>query len=516
MEYDQLPIPDAVLAPEVDLLTISSTCKIVDMMQLGDILKNRVEVYIKRGGANIPPTTLGLSSTSPTEFLGVYGLAEAVLYALRIYHFIISSSSIASNEDISASTARLESFIGTIQKGWASDPLARLLPLEGIAFLREASVAARAAVGLPADDVMVANTCPATGEPRPPISALSTQLGLLRHPDAQPIILPPADRAETFPTVILRSGAKMPLLGLGTWQLSGQDAEDAVYMAIQLGFRHIDCAEAYGNEANVGAAIRRAIDEGIVRREDLFIATKISSEHSGGTMRTPLLVESQLKQLRVDYIDLYYLHSPMQQLAMQSETWTALEKLMAKGVIKNLAVSNFDTHNLGFFNDSSFKVTVLPSVMQNKHDIYHHGKQLDNQGDDSFNTARKMGIVPLAYSPFSAYPFSLVPTLDPVVTHIAQNLRPIPLIIAAQVLPADALSEVYDFTIGAIPITPAMVILKWGIQQGIAQIPRSSNKQRLMENLLAASKAMVDLSEAEMELLSGLHYLTSSPLCVAV
>ena len=99
---------------------------------------------------------------------------------------------------------------------------------------------------------------------------------------------------------------------------------------------------------------------------------------------------------------------------------------------------------------------------------------------------------------------------------IAQGLPPILLTVASVAFPLDALAEEYDFTIGSIEITPAMVIIKWGVQIGLAQIPRSTNRRRLLENLLASSSAMPELSAENVALLSNLHLLTSTPLCVAV
>ena len=117
--------------------------------------------------------------------------------------------------------------------------------------------------------------------------------------------------ANTTVTHRLSNGVHMPVLGLGTWQLDGEACEEAVYEAIKLGYRHIDTAEAYGNEAQVGWAIRRAVDEGLVTREDLFVATKLSDEVHAGYEPTRALVKEQLERLQVAYVDLYMLHSPL-------------------------------------------------------------------------------------------------------------------------------------------------------------------------------------------------------------
>ena len=546
MEYDQLLVPNSIEeAPEALFLGASSSCKIVDLMQVADMVRQRLELYILRAGANLPLSTIGLTSTSPTPFLGIYGLAEAALYSLRVYHFIISSSATGGSEEATdASSARIEEMVHTIREGWAADPLARYLPLHGLQNLREASLAARAAVGLPSteNELPRADTCPAAGEPRPPVAAIEAAFELMApagyEPLTKPLLpLPPTTPSSPMPFALLGAnstsdtvtstsaasiagktgsiGRPMPLLGLGTWQLDGQLAEDTVFLALELGYRHIDCAEAYSNEVHVGKAIKRALAEGIVRREELFVASKISSDHNAGA-NTPKLVKSQLQQLGLSYFDMYYLHSPMQDVKLQEQTWKALEGLVEQGFIRDLAVSNFDEPTLKFFDGANIK--LQPRVIQNKADVYHHGKQLDNQGEDVFREAARRGMVMLAYSPFSSYPFSMLPTEDPFVRAIAQRLPPIPITRVAEsgLIPNEKLAEIYDLATGTITISPAMVLLKWGTQLGMAQIPRSTNAQRLAENLIAASALMPMLSDQDIRVLSNLHLLTTSPLCVAV
>jgi len=535
--YNALPVPELSESELYMLNATESTCRIVDLMQVADLIKRRVEAYILRGGASLPLPLLGLSSSAPTEFLGIYGLAEGFLYALRVYDFIITSSAsdVVPVGAAKASEARIQRLVDTIKIGWLPDPLARFLPQQGLFDLRAAATDARQALGLPSgEEAASAGTCPATGEPRPPVQSLLAHLEVIAPASYSTFngsSVASRGKPKGFrllPTVQLRSGREMPLIGLGTWQLEGQEAEDVVYLALQLGYRALDCAEAYRNEEAVGRAIKRAIEEGIVTRSELFIATKVSSEESAGA-HTENLVRTQLAALTVDYIDLYYLHSPLPQ-GLQRATWSALEGLVEKGVVRDLGVSNFDGNSLKFFNNSSSpsssssssssssglrQIKTLPSVLQNKWDVYHHGKQLDNEGDNIGQLADAHGLVLLAYSPFSSYPFSLLPTADPVVLSIAQRHRPIPITIAAEVVPSQHLQDAFDFSAGIIRVTPAMVLVRWALQLGLAQIPRSSSKQRLIENLLAASQVMEPLTEEDMRLLSDLHLLTSSPLCVA-
>ena len=199
----------------------------------------------------------------------------------------------------------------------------------------------------------------------------------------------------------------MPTLALGTWQLMGEECSDAVYNAIKIGYRHIDTAQAYGNEEEVGRAISRAIDEGIVSRKDLFIATKLSFENDAGS-RVRALVDIQLENLQIDYIDLYYLHSPLRNAALTKDTWDELQKMYSDGIIRAVGVSNFNSNELRELLDtiSSSEVSgggneealrLAPMVLQNKYDLYHRGRQLDNIGDDVWATCESLNIRVIGY-----------------------------------------------------------------------------------------------------------------------
>lgn len=289
MRFDALQPPNGASA-EVgkSLLESLLSCPVVDMMQVADAMRHRVQVYLS-GGANMP--SLGLSSSSPTEFLGVYGLVEAVLYGLRVYHAIITGSAHAGATQAvqAASSARIDRVLQALtQARWTADSLMRQIPQFGD-MLKDAAADSRAALGLDSQGDEAAegasSTCSASGEPRPPVQALSAHLTLLNergseikssaapHAGAEAIAKPPTVLLPALPSA---PAISMPLLGLGTWQLNGPECEDAVYLAIQLGYRHIDSAEAYGNEEDVGRAVQRAIADGLVTRAELFVATKVS------------------------------------------------------------------------------------------------------------------------------------------------------------------------------------------------------------------------------------------------
>jgi len=263
---------------------------------------------------------------------------------------------------------------------------------------------------------------------------------------------------------------------------------DSVIAALEMGYRALDTAEAYRNERAVGAAVQTVIEKGIVTREEIFIATKLSdSSKHGGYEQTKALVRSQLELLETPYIDLYMLHSPFENKALQAESWRALEDLYSEGVLKSLGVSNFDSHELKALVESAQR--VKPMVVQNKLDVYHVGKQLDNQGDTLVEYARSQNIIVVAYSSFSAYPFVLMPPNDPIVSYVA--------------------SQHFDPHTNT-PATPGQVLLKWSMQKGTALIPRSSSPDRLLENIKALD--ISPLSPSEMQLLDTLQFLVSSPV----
>jgi 2,5-diketo-D-gluconate reductase A len=193
-----------------------------------------------------------------------------------------------------------------------------------------------------------------------------------------------------------------------------------------------------------------------------------------------------MRDLQVDYLDLYMLHSPISNRDLQASTWKALEVLYRSGKIKALGVSNFSGRELRSLVETS---EVLPMVVQNKFDVYHLGKQLDNQGDDVVAYARSKGIVIVGYSSLSSFPFSMLPAHDPIINYVASKQ--------------------------ASPTTSSQVILRWILQLGgTAVIPRSTNPDRLKENLDVLN--MAPLPDEHMHLINMLQYLIASPVNKAV
>ncbi|KAK9883233.1 hypothetical protein WA026_001422 [Henosepilachna vigintioctopunctata] len=181
-----------------------------------------------------------------------------------------------------------------------------------------------------------------------------------------------------IPNVTFSNGQKIPIFGLGTWKSEPGKVTQAVKDAIDLGYRHLDCAHAYSNEKEVGEAIKSKINEGVIKREDLFITSKLWD-----TFHRPDLVEGAIKEtlknLGVDYINLYLIHWPMAYKEggelfpvdkngkmMFSDvdyidTWKAMEFLVEKGYTKSIGLSNFNKRQIERVLDNA---TVLPVNLQ--------------------------------------------------------------------------------------------------------------------------------------------------------
>lgn len=286
-------------------------------------------------------------------------------------------------------------------------------------------------------------------------------------PGGRSASLPSSNLAEARAT--LQDGKSMPLVGFGTWQLVGQAAYDATIAALKSGYRHIDTAQAYGNEQEVGTAIR---DSGVPRNE-IFIATKISDPSEYGMLEQRL--EAQLAAMGLDYLDLYMLHTPGDTPQQWQAAWRTMEQLQTRGKVRSLGVSNFGVSELESLLAFAH---VKPVYVQNKFSVYTPGEQqVGNSAISAF--AKERGIQVMGYSVINPWPLILPPMEDPHVQSIASRYAR----------------------------SPSQVLHRWALQLGAGVIPKSANPARIVENSRLLD---FELSEVDMRLLNGMVALSES------
>ena len=241
---------------------------------------------------------------------------------------------------------------------------------------------------------------------------------------------------EENPRIQLNNGQLMPQLGLGVYKVQQDVAVDVVRTAIELGYRRVDTAALYDNEVEVGAAIRTCgID-----REQLFVTTKIWNDRHGFDEASEAIDEA-LARLNIDYIDMLLIHWPCPKQNLFVETWAALEKSLESGKIRGIGVSNFHPEHLERLLAES---AVVPAI--NQVEIHPGLAQSEIRRFDA-----DQGIATEAWSPIARGKFNQ----NSVIQEISNRHRK----------------------------TPAQVILRWHIQLGNLVIPKSTNPDRLAENL---------------------------------
>jgi 2,5-diketo-D-gluconate reductase A len=239
------------------------------------------------------------------------------------------------------------------------------------------------------------------------------------------------------PMRTLNSGYEIPVLGLGTYPMNGAKGAAAMAQAISLGYRLLDTAAKYENERAVGEAIRRS---GVGRRE-LFVTTKLrGSDH--GREKTRAAVAASLDRLGLDYLDLYLIHWPLPRLGLYVESYETMLELAAEGLIRSVGVSNFKPAHVAALVDAT---GVTPAV-----DQIELSPALPRRETVAF--LEGAGVVTQAWTP-----------LGP----------------GRQVLGSAAVTAIAD----ARGVTPAQVVLRWEVQQGIVTIPKSGDAERQRSNL---------------------------------
>jgi len=260
----------------------------------------------------------------------------------------------------------------------------------------------------------------------------------------------------------LNNGKRIPSVGLGTWE--SEKSEEAVKIALNAGYRHIDCAAVYGNEDKIGKALK----ESGIKRDNLFITSKLWL-----TEFKPEKVEKAcrktLSDLKLDYLDLYLIHwpiaideetsEPRPHLHINvSDTWKEMEKLVDQGLVKSIGVSNF---NIASLKKLLGYCRIKPVV--NQVELHPFLRQ-----DDLLEYAKEVNIHLTAYSP-------LARNKDPSIAEDGTILK---------------IASKYDKT-------PAQVALNWAVQRGTSVVPKSENEGRIKENF-----EQFELSEEDMNLIN--------------
>ncbi len=259
--------------------------------------------------------------------------------------------------------------------------------------------------------------------------------------------------------VTLNSGYKMPRLGLGTWTLDDDTAEDCVYYALKVGYRLIDTARYYGNEVGVGRGVQRAIADGIATREEIFITSKIMPS----TYNSPdKAIDDSLKNLNLDYVDLMLIHQPGYN---DEEVYKALERGVRAGKIRSIGISNYYTpHD---FDRIKNIAEIMPAVVQNENHIYYQNENLQSY-------VAKYGAVVESWYPFGGRGNTRKIFSDATIKQLAQKYSK----------------------------SPAQIILRWHLQAGYVVIPGSANKNHIAENFDVFD---FELTADDMNLIRGLN-----------
>ncbi|KAM1263196.1 hypothetical protein EV1_027952 [Malus domestica] len=286
--------------------------------------------------------------------------------------------------------------------------------------------------------------------------------------------------------ITLNSGFNMPVVGLGVWRMEGKEIRDLVLNALNLGYRHFDCAADYKNEPEVGEALAEAFSTGLVKREDLFITTKLWNSDHGHVVEA---CKDSLKKLRLDYLDLYLVHFPvatkhtgvgMTGSALDEDgvleidttisletTWHAMEDLVSMGLVRSIGISNYD---IFLTRDCLAYSEVKPAVNQIETHPYFQRESL-------VKFCQKHGICVTAHTPLGGAVansewFGSVSCLDdPVLKNLAEKYKK----------------------------TAAQVVLRWGIQRNTVVIPKTSKLERLKENFQVFD---FELTKEDMDLIA--------------
>jgi len=291
------------------------------------------------------------------------------------------------------------------------------------------------------------------------------------------------------------NGIKMPAIGYGTWRAPDEEIERALNLALDAGYRHIDCAPVYLNEKAVGKVLKEWIDAGKVKREDLFITTKLP-DHGNRPESVEKNLKKSLADLNLAYIDLYLIHVPFGfpestdgqplrepngDLVLDLATdhvavWKKFEEFVGAGLIKSIGISNFNKRQVQRILDNA---TIKPVSLQVELHVYFQQNEL-------VDFCKANNIIVTAYSPLGSKGIADL-------YKQSGKERDIPELLD--------IPEVKSIAT-RLGKTPAQILLKWIVKRGVAAIPKSTNANRLQQNL---SIFDFDLTDGDMETMKGLN-----------
>ena len=269
------------------------------------------------------------------------------------------------------------------------------------------------------------------------------------------------------PSVVLNSGCRLPLIGVGSYKLAPEVAQEVIETALGLGYRHIDTARLYGNEREVGAAIKAA---GVPRHE-LFVTTKLWND---AHRRQDALkaFDQSLEWLGLDYVDLYLIHWPVPRQGLTVAAWRTLVEISQTGQARSIGVSNFRVEDLAAVIEAT---GVIPAV--NQVELHPAFQQDELRGHHN-----QWGIATEAWSPLARGEDFALPTVQAIAQATGRS--------------------------------PAQVIIRWLIQLGIAVFPKTAHAARLAENLAALDFSLSDAQMSAMASIDQTGRLFSDPAVV--
>jgi len=266
--------------------------------------------------------------------------------------------------------------------------------------------------------------------------------------------------------ITLNNGEKMPQLGFGVYQIPNEETEEAVYQAIVAEYRLIDTAISYGNEAEVGAGVARAIAEGLVSREDLFITTKLFVNNVFNQETAATAIDESMTKLGLTYIDLVLLHQPY---GDTYGAWRALATAQANGRVKSIGISNFDAAQMIEFTRMN-DVKITPQINQIEINPW-------NQRKSDLAWHEKYHVQAEAWAPFAEGRHDLF--TNPVLSEIAEK---------------------HQKSVG-------QVVLRWLMQRGVVALAKSTKPERMRENLNIFD---FELADTEMDKIAELDMKESA------